>query len=65
MQDRPRWSRIRDQSPGGAHTPEELVAKLRQVDVLVSQGKSVAEAVPSIGATPLPGPAVVSNSVMH
>jgi putative transposase len=30
-------------------TPEEIVAKLRQVDVLVSQGKSVADAVRSIG----------------
>ncbi|MBL3597318.1 hypothetical protein JMM63_17390 [Rhodovulum sulfidophilum] len=27
------------------HNPEEIVAKLRQVDVLVSQGRSVAEAV--------------------
>ncbi len=25
-----------DQSPNGAHKPEEIVAKLRQVDVLVS-----------------------------
>ena len=32
--------------------PGEIVAKLRQVDVLVSQGQSVAEAVRSIGVTP-------------
>jgi transposase-like protein len=32
-------------------TPEAIVAKLRQVDVLVSQGKSVADAVRSIGTT--------------
>jgi putative transposase len=32
-------------------TAEEIVAKLRQVDVLVSQGKSVADAVRSIGTT--------------
>ena len=32
-------------------TPEEIVAKLRQVDVLVSQGKSVADAVRAIGTT--------------
>ena len=31
--------------------PEEVVAKLRQVDVLVSRGKSVAEAVCSIAVT--------------
>jgi len=34
-----------------AHTPEEIVAKLRQVEVLVGQGKSVAEAVRSVGVT--------------
>jgi putative transposase len=31
------------------HKPEEIVAKLRQVDVLLSQGKTVAEAIRSIG----------------
>jgi putative transposase len=31
------------------HKPEEIHAKLRQVDVLVSQVQSVAEAVRSIG----------------
>ena len=33
------------------HPPEEIVSKLRQVDVLVSQGQSVADAVRSIGVT--------------
>src|SRR5215207_4536330 len=33
------------------HDAEEIVAKLRQVDVLVSQGQSVADAVRSIGVT--------------
>jgi transposase-like protein len=33
------------------HRPEEAVAKLRQVDVLVSQGHSVAEAIRAIGVT--------------
>jgi putative transposase len=33
------------------HTAEEIVTKLRQVDVLSSQGRSVAEAVRSIGVT--------------
>ena len=33
------------------HRPEEAVAKLRQVDVLVSQGQSVAEAIRAIGVT--------------
>ena len=33
------------------HKPEEIVGKLRQVDVLVSQGGPVAEAVRSIGVT--------------
>jgi hypothetical protein len=33
------------------HKPEEIVAKLRQVDVLVAQGKPVADAIRSIGVT--------------
>ena len=33
------------------YKPEEIVAKLRQVDVLVSQGQPVAAAVRSIGVT--------------
>jgi hypothetical protein len=33
------------------HQPEDVVAKLRQVDVLVSQGQSVAEAIRAIGVT--------------
>ena len=31
--------------------PEEVLAKLRQVDVLVSQGQTVAEAIRAIGVT--------------
>ena len=38
-----------DRYRGGAHKTEEIVAKFRQVDVLVSQGQSVAEEVRSIG----------------
>jgi len=34
------------------HRPEEIVAKLRQVDVLLSQGRPVAEAVRTICVTP-------------
>ena len=37
--------------PRKRHKPEEIVAKLRQVDVLVAQGKSVAAAVRAIAAT--------------
>jgi putative transposase len=33
------------------HTPEEIVAKLRQVDVLTAQGRPVVEAIRSIGVT--------------
>lgn len=33
------------------HTAEEIVGKLRQVDVLMAQGRPVAEAVRSIGVT--------------
>ena len=37
--------------PRKRHKPEEIVAKLRQVDVFVSQGRSVADAVRAIGVT--------------
>ena len=33
------------------HKPEEIVAKLRQVDVLTGQGQSIAEAVKTIAVT--------------
>ncbi len=33
------------------HKPEEIVAKLRQVEVLVGRGKPVAEGVRAIGVT--------------
>ena len=33
------------------HKPEEIVAKLRQVEVLLAQGKTTAEAVRTIGVT--------------
>ena len=37
--------------PRKRHKPEEIVAKLRQVDVLTSQGQSAADAIRSIGVT--------------
>lgn len=36
---------------GKRHKPEEIVAKLRQVDVLTGQGSTVADAVRQIGVT--------------
>ena len=33
------------------HSPEEIVAKLRQVEVLIGQGTLVADAIRSIGVT--------------
>ena len=44
-------ARRTDQIPTKRHKPEEIVAKLRQVDVLTSQGQRVADAVRSIGVT--------------
>jgi transposase len=37
--------------PRQRHKAEEIVAKLRQVEVLTAQGKPVAEAIRSIGVT--------------
>ena len=39
------------QIPKKIHKPEEVVAKLRRVDVLVSQGQTTADAIHSIGIT--------------
>jgi transposase-like protein len=45
-------SRMEDMMiPRKRHKAEEIVAKLRQVEVLTSQGQPVAEAVRSIGVT--------------
>ena len=33
------------------HTPDEIVAKLRQADVLVAQGQAVADAIRAIGVS--------------
>ena len=37
--------------PKKRHKAEEIVAKLRQVDVLVAQGQNVADAIRQIGVT--------------
>ena len=37
--------------PRKSYKPEEIVAKLRKVDVLTSQGQSVSEAIRSIGVS--------------
>lgn len=33
------------------HTPEQIIAKLREAEVLIAQGKAVAQASEQIGAT--------------
>ena len=37
--------------PRKHHKPEEIVAKLRQVDALVSQGQNIADAIRRIGVS--------------
>ena len=37
--------------PKKRYRPEEIVAKLRQVDVLVSQGQNIADAIRQIGVS--------------
>src|SRR5437868_15227024 len=41
----------RTDMPRKRYKPEEIVAKLRQVDVLVSQGQSLADAIRQIGVS--------------
>jgi transposase-like protein len=42
---------VEDSMSTKRHKPEEIVAKLRQVEVLMAQGRPVAEAIRSIGVT--------------
>jgi hypothetical protein len=44
--------------PRKRYKPEEIVAKLRQVDVLVSQGQSLADAIRQIGVSEVTSSAV-------
>ena len=37
--------------PRKRHKPEEIVTKLRQVDVMVSQGQGIADAIRQIGVS--------------
>jgi hypothetical protein len=49
------FGQLGGQMPRKGHKPEEIVAKLRQVDVLVSQGQTVADAVRAIGGKVISG----------
>jgi hypothetical protein len=48
--------------PRRSHKPEEIVAKLRQVDVLISQGQSVAEAIRAIGVSDILWARIFTNA---
>jgi transposase InsO family protein len=51
---------------GKRSTPEQTVAKLRQVEVLTAQGKTVAEAVRAIGVTePTCRDGLLNGEVFH
>jgi type II secretory pathway component PulF len=47
------------------HKPEEIVAKLRQVDVLLAQGHTVADAIRSIGVTEVDPPPLKWSTPMY
>ena len=47
------------------HTPEQIVAKLRQVDVLTSQGSTVADAVRQIGVTEVDPDRELATALQH
>ena len=54
--------------PGKGHSPEQVLNKLRQVEVAVAGGKSVGQAVRGIGASPTTpatgGGASTSDSIL-
>ena len=41
----------RTDKPKRRYQPEEIIAKVRQVDVLVSQGQNIADAIRQIGVS--------------
>ena len=47
------------------HKPEEIVSKLRQVDVLVSQGQTVVDAIRTIGVTEVDRDRKLAASLQH
>ncbi len=47
------------------HKPEEIVAKLRQVDVLLAQGHTVADAIRSIGVTEVDRDRELASALQH
>ena len=47
------------------HRPEEIVAKLRQVEVLTAQGRTVAEAIRSIGVTEVLGDELLKGEIFY
>ena len=47
------------------YKPEEIVAKLRQVEVLTSQGQSMADAIRSIGVTQVSSGTSCSTARVH
>ena len=52
--------------PRKRYKPEEIVAKLRQVDVLVSQGQSMADAIRQIGVSEVPtGRTAQRRNLLH
>jgi hypothetical protein len=52
--------------PQRKHKPEEIVAKLRQVDVLLSQGRPVADAIRAISVSGSPySPGAISAPIQQ
>jgi hypothetical protein len=50
---------------GKRHTPEEIVTKLRQVEVLPAQGRPAAEAIRSIGVAEVLRDGLLDGEIFH
>ena len=51
--------------PKKRYAPEEIVAKLRHVDVLVSQGQNIADAIRQIGVSQMPADELLDGEIFH
>ncbi len=58
-------NRSEDHHAEEENTPEEIVSKLRQVDVLVAQGTPVADAIRAIGFTEVSGDRKLATTLQY
>jgi ATP/maltotriose-dependent transcriptional regulator MalT len=57
-----KWSDLKSVMARNRYEPEEIVAKLREVDVLVSQGQNMVDAIRQIGVSEDNGSVILTSA---